>query len=107
MRKSLKGWALQSLVPFRKLHTDLNGRIYLLPGTQVFITAAMCRAGRLFLGLSQWELSHRSGVSVSSIQRFESGHGRTFDSVKNDLRRHLEKGGVKFVENGVLPRGQQ
>ena len=70
------------------------------------VTADQIRAARALLRWSARELSERSGVSLPTIQRMESGEGvpggrsRNLDAVM----RTLEEAGVAFIfENGGGP----
>jgi len=64
------------------------------------------RAARSMAGLTQAELAERSGVSMPTIKRLETGSGRLgvrLDTAQK-LRIALEAAGVEFIaENGGGP----
>lgn len=69
-------------------------------------TREQLRGARAMLGWSQQVLADRSGVSLPSIKRLESGNGSLairLDTLKK-LQTTLEKAGIRFIpENGGGP----
>jgi transcriptional regulator with XRE-family HTH domain len=60
------------------------------------ISASQVRAGRAFVGWSARELSERSEVSLSTIQRLEAGELVTPPNMAA-IRRALEAEGIEFA----------
>jgi transcriptional regulator with XRE-family HTH domain len=66
------------------------------------ISGSQIRAARALLGMTQTDLTERSGVSFATIQRMESlGTGRSSAANVDAIQKALEKAGVVFIaENG-------
>ena len=60
------------------------------------INPAQCRAARAWLGWRQAELAQKSGVGLSALKDFESGHSRTLSSIRTQLQQTFEAAGVRF-----------
>jgi len=73
------------------------------------ITGAQVAAARALLGWSQFELSRQSGVSETTIQRFEKGRIELRDNTRTAIVSALRNNGVQFVDSvGVhLRAGRQ
>jgi len=69
-------------------------------------TSEQLRAARAMLKIDQLTLAERSGVSVETIKRFESGKGKIkgrSDTIES-LRRTLEFMGIEFIEPEAASR---
>ena len=66
------------------------------------ISGSQIRAARALLGMTQGDLTEKSGVSFATIQRMETlGTGRSSASNVDAIQKALEKAGVMFIaENG-------
>lgn len=62
------------------------------------ITGPQCRAARALVQLSRDEISNFSGVSIETIQSFESGASAPADEIKLRLQQTLEASGAVFIE---------
>jgi transcriptional regulator with XRE-family HTH domain len=71
----------------------------------VVLKIEQLRAARGLLGWSQSELAERSGLSLPTVKRVESGTGpRVSNEARIKLQRALESAGVEFInENGGGP----
>jgi transcriptional regulator with XRE-family HTH domain len=78
-----------------------NGSVYCV------VTGAQIRAARAYLGMSQRELVEATGLSLPTIQRFESaGTDRAIAENVLKVQRALESRGIEFSEDGgVRPKG--
>ncbi len=62
------------------------------------IEAAQVRAARALIGWSQAELANASGLSLSIVERFESGASENIPSETADkIRAALESAGIAFI----------
>lgn len=61
------------------------------------MTAAQCEAARGLLGWSQWKLSKKAFVALSTIRGFESGVRALYPQTLNDLRDTFRAAGVEFI----------
>jgi transcriptional regulator with XRE-family HTH domain len=61
------------------------------------ITGPQIRAARGLLGWSRAKLSRQSGVSASSIERFENDRHGSRDSTLAAIETALVEGGVEFI----------
>lgn len=68
------------------------------------ITGRQITAARALLGWTMKDLADRSGVSLTSVQRYENNIGDSRTEVKEAICETLEKAGVEFSNGGVLPR---
>ncbi len=60
-------------------------------------TAAHCRAARRLLGWSAEELAKRSGLGISTVRNFESGHRpRLQKRTVRDILAGLKDGGIEW-----------
>jgi transcriptional regulator with XRE-family HTH domain len=66
--------------------------------------AAQCRAARALMGWSANELAHRSGVSLATVRRFETGLSAPMPANLKAMREAFERAGVEFIEGGVRRR---
>jgi DNA-binding XRE family transcriptional regulator len=65
-------------------------------------TAAQIRAGRALLKWTQATLAHRAAISTVTLTMIENETVRPRDVTLAAIRRALEAGGVRFLEeNGV------
>lgn len=64
-------------------------------------------AARALLSWKREYLAERSGVSLRTIARFESGEGDITASKLDRLEETLVKEGIKFVDGGVTLRSLQ
>jgi transcriptional regulator with XRE-family HTH domain len=62
------------------------------------ITPGQVKAARELLGWSQSKLAGESGVSASTIRKFEAGDRRPPMLDLSVVRRMLEDGGAEFVD---------
>lgn len=60
------------------------------------MNAEQCRMARAGLGWSVRQLARRSGVSFTTISRFENGGGSHYSTV-GKIQSALEAAGVKFL----------
>lgn len=58
-------------------------------------------AARALLGWSRQELSEKSGVSLRTIARFESGEGDITSKKLGRLEDALIASGISFIDGGV------
>ena len=63
------------------------------------ITGAQIRAARQLLGWSQHELSRQSGISESTIQRFDKGRIELRGATRTAIVSALLNNGVEFVDS--------
>ena len=68
------------------------------------VSADQIRAARALLRLSQAEVADRSGVSVASLRRFESGGEAVSNHAGAAIQHALEMAGAQFIPNGVRRR---
>lgn len=70
------------------------------------ITSEQLRMGRAALKLTKKELAAASGVSVATIQRWETGagRGRWVNEVEERLETTLRERGVVFIDGGCIYR---
>jgi ribosome-binding protein aMBF1 (putative translation factor) len=61
------------------------------------VTPSICKAARTLLGWSQEELSKRSGVSLRSLTRFESGGDPASAKVRDKLYEAFQRGDLQFI----------
>ena len=66
------------------------------------ITVAQFRAARALLDWSRSKLGEKSGHSLATIQRVETGGASVSDEVRERLKATLEAAGVEFT-NGDAP----
>jgi transcriptional regulator with XRE-family HTH domain len=65
------------------------------------ITPAQCRAARGFLGWNQNELAEKAGISIVTVNQFETGISEPRRATLDVVRRAFERAGVVFIdENG-------
>jgi ribosome-binding protein aMBF1 (putative translation factor) len=57
------------------------------------------RAARGWLGWSQTELAKRASVSLSTVRDFEMGHRTPIPVTLAALRRAIEDGGIRLLED--------
>ncbi|WP_334488937.1 helix-turn-helix transcriptional regulator [Bradyrhizobium algeriense] len=69
------------------------------------LSPAQVRAARAWLSWSQEDLSIRSGVSHTSIARFESERSVPYDGTLTNIRNALEAAGINFRFAGALGTG--
>ncbi len=67
------------------------------------VTREQCRAARGLLGWTIEELSSRSSVSATAINKFEIGAHKTRAGTIKLIRIAFEEAGVEFFENGRGP----
>jgi transcriptional regulator with XRE-family HTH domain len=73
----------------------------------MMMTGEQARAARAMLGLEQAELAQKAGVSIKTIKRFESTHGRIDGHSVWSVKNALELGGIEFLEGeGLRGRGE-
>lgn len=60
------------------------------------------RAGRALLNWSQPELVKKSGLSIATVKRFESGQAPVSEAAVEAMRQAMESAGVEFIENGAV-----
>jgi transcriptional regulator with XRE-family HTH domain len=72
----------------------------------VEITSDQIRAARVLLRLRQADLAARSGVSIATLRRIESGQGgeAVASGTVASVREVLEKAGAEFIPDGVRRR---
>ena len=63
------------------------------------ITADQVKAARALLDWSQFELSRQSGVSETTIQRFEKGRIELRDPTRTAIVSALLNNGIEFVDS--------
>ena len=68
----------------------------------VVLRPSQCRAARGLLGISQVELSRRSGVPVMVLRRFEGGKTDPRTSTRDKIERALLAAGIQLVENDMV-----
>ena len=69
------------------------------------ITPAQCRGARGLLDMSQAALAAASGVSLRTVQHFETGKRQPIPATLDAMRRALETAGVEFLNgDGVKLR---
>lgn len=61
------------------------------------VTPSICRAARTLLGWSQEELCKRSGVSIRSLTRFESGNDTGSAKVRDKLYEAFRDADLQFI----------
>lgn len=59
-------------------------------------------AARALLGWSRQELADRTGVSLRTIARFESGEGDVTTAKLASLEEALLREGIAFIDGGVI-----
>lgn len=64
------------------------------------ITASQIRAARAVLNWSQDELAEKSGLSIATIRKIETGHISPRGTTNNDIRYTFEDAGLEFIEPG-------
>jgi transcriptional regulator with XRE-family HTH domain len=71
------------------------------------ITSEQIKAARKLLGCSQVRLAGKSGLSETTIKKFETGESRPSVLSVSTIKRTLEGAGVEFAEGepGVRLRG--
>jgi predicted transcriptional regulator len=62
------------------------------------VTPAQCRAARALLGMTQADLSERSGVAVTVIARFESDASTPRAASFRQLIAAFSKAGIVFLD---------
>ena len=62
------------------------------------IMSAQSRAARGLLDWTQQELADRAGVSIVTVRQVEAGLSQPRRATLEVIRRALEAGGVKFIE---------
>jgi hypothetical protein len=67
-------------------------------GTEMAITPAQVRAGRLLIGWSQLKLASETGVSAATIAIFEDGERQPPMLDMAVVERMLNDGGVEFID---------
>jgi transcriptional regulator with XRE-family HTH domain len=65
----------------------------------VNLSAGQCRAARGLVGLTQTDLAARSGVSLRTINNFETEQRETIPANLAALRRALEAAGLEFIDD--------
>jgi len=66
------------------------------------IRVAQFRAARALLDWSRSKLGEKSGHSLATIQRVETGDAYVSDEIRQKLKEALEAAGVEFI-NGDAP----
>lgn len=61
------------------------------------ITPKLCKAARILLDWSQEELSARSGVSIRTLTRFETGSHDASSKVSDKLYRAFSNANIEFI----------
>lgn len=65
-------------------------------GIRRMITPLQSRAARMFLGWEQSELAKKSGLSLSTVSRFENGHAEKRATMAL-LKQTFEESGIRFI----------
>jgi predicted transcriptional regulator len=68
------------------------------------VNGLQIRSARAWLGISQDELSAKTGVARKTIASFEQGKSTPHPRTVRDLQQALEEGGIEFLfeaEEGV------
>jgi transcriptional regulator with XRE-family HTH domain len=68
-------------------------------------TPVMCRAGRALLGWSQPQLSHASGLGLSTVVDFERERRQVSSDAIAAIRSALETAGVILLAEGETTTG--
>jgi len=66
------------------------------------ITPAQCRAARALLDWSQSDLAERAGVTLATVQNFETGRHSPYQRTLDKLAATFAQAGVTFT-NGDEP----
>lgn len=66
-------------------------------------TTAQMKAARALLGWTQEDLAHKSRLSPITINRIERGLQEPQPETLTALSKAFTKGGVEFVDGGVIP----
>lgn len=67
------------------------------------LSPASCRAARYLLKLSQEDLAHIAGVSLSTLRRFESDQVQPNEYASGQILAALEREGIIFIGAGSEP----
>ena len=69
------------------------------------MTPNQSKAARGLLGWSQPELVKKSGMSIATVKRFESGFAPVSDEAVEAMKDALEKAGIDFLAVGEPSQG--
>ena len=88
---------LQAIIDFMDAEIDLSaisGKPKLM---SLVVTPSICKAARTLLGWSQEDLCQKSGVSLRSLTRFESGSDLASAKVRDKLYDAFRQAGLQFI----------
>jgi transcriptional regulator with XRE-family HTH domain len=69
---------------------------------EVIITPASCRMARAALNWGIREVAKRTGISQTTVNRFEKGLAKTNAATRATIQRVFERAGIEFL-NGDEP----